>query len=181
MLEINKEEFTALILNGATVKDLQSKYGISRSSVYVYKNKWNLIGLGPHAKMRAADTGTKFCRICEETKDLQEFYSNGYASDGKKKYKPSCKKCENLNTRQTKNAKIANILEKLDKAYACERCGYDKNTAALCFHHIDPDEKEFEISQMSSWPVKDLEAEIGKCIVLCHNCHMEEHYPHLNL
>lgn len=180
MLQIDKEEFTALILNGATVKDLQNKYGISRSSVYVYKNKWNLVGLGPHAKVRAADVGTKLCKICGETKDLQEFYSNGYAADGKKKYKPSCKKCENLGTRKTKNDKIVNVLEKFGKTYACERCGYDKNTAALCFHHLDPTKKDFEIAQIDFYPGADLEAEIDKCIVLCHNCHMEEHYPHLN-
>lgn len=27
----------------------------------------------------------------------------------------------------------------------CEVCGYDKNIAALEFHHINPDEKEFQL------------------------------------
>jgi hypothetical protein len=32
---------------------------------------------------------------------------------------------------------------------------------------------------MASRRVKELRIEIEKCIVLCHNCHEELHYPHL--
>lgn len=34
----------------------------------------------------------------------------------------------------------------------CQICGYDKCTRALIFHHINPEEKEFNISSANkSW------------------------------
>lgn len=61
----------------------------------------------------------------------------------------------------------------------CSCCGYKKNTAALCFHHINPEDKSFGIDirrcSNNSWAV--LLNEAKKCIVLCHNCHIEKHNP----
>jgi len=51
----------------------------------------------------------------------------------------------------------------------CARCGSVIN---LEFDHIDPATKLFSIS--GSWGIADkavLEAEIGKCQLLCHTCH----------
>ena len=33
----------------------------------------------------------------------------------------------------------------MSKGGKCEICGYDKNLAALDFHHLDPNQKDFEI------------------------------------
>lgn len=55
----------------------------------------------------------------------------------------------------------------------CSRCGYDKCYEALDFHHKNG-EKDFAISSISkSW--KSVLIEIKKCILLCANCHREEH------
>ena len=65
----------------------------------------------------------------------------------------------------------------------CSECGYNKNLAALCFHHInDDDSKEFglDMRQFSNRSIETLETELKKCILLCANCHMETHYPILN-
>jgi hypothetical protein len=56
----------------------------------------------------------------------------------------------------------------------CEICGYSRSHRALSFHHIDPKEKAFTISNKGrtySWD--RLRAEVAKCILLCANCHME--------
>jgi len=56
----------------------------------------------------------------------------------------------------------------------CERCGYDKSPAALDFHHIDPNIKEFGIASNlphTSWG--RILAEVAKCQLLCANCHRE--------
>lgn len=65
----------------------------------------------------------------------------------------------------------------------CERCGYNKNIAALDFHHINPDEKEFQIDvrHFSNCNLDKLQKELDKCILLCANCHREEHNPDLIL
>jgi len=55
----------------------------------------------------------------------------------------------------------------------CEHCGYDRYIGALEFHHKDPSEKDFQITQSLSWDrVKE---EVSKCSLLCANCHREEH------
>ena len=65
------------------------------------------------------------------------------------------------------------------KGGQCEECGYSKNYAALCFHHIDPNQKDFGLDarKLSNTKWEKLLEEVEKCKLLCHNCHMEEHYP----
>jgi len=58
----------------------------------------------------------------------------------------------------------------------CSVCGYNRCSAALDFHHIDPDKKEFSIANGIRLYGKDkINAEIAKCIILCRNCHAEHH------
>ena len=49
------------------------------------------------------------------------------------------------------------------------------------FHHTNPFEKDFAISQrMTSW--KAIQPELDKTVLLCANCHREVHdgwHPHL--
>ncbi len=65
----------------------------------------------------------------------------------------------------------------------CQRCGYSKNLAALEFHHLDPTEKEIQLDMRTlsnrNWHIVLAEAE--KCILLCSNCHAEEHNPDANI
>lgn len=57
----------------------------------------------------------------------------------------------------------------------CERCG-ESDPAALDFHHLDPSEKDHELSNaMNKWGWSRVMREIEKCIVLCANCHRKEH------
>jgi hypothetical protein len=56
----------------------------------------------------------------------------------------------------------------------CSICGYNKSVNALHFHHKDPTQKDFGISKsIKSW--EKIKIELDKCILLCANCHAEEH------
>ena len=44
---------------------------------------------------------------------------------------------------------------------------------AYDFHHLDPAEKDFSISDGTSW--KWIEPELRKCELLCARCHREVH------
>lgn len=57
----------------------------------------------------------------------------------------------------------------------CSKCGYDKCSRALEFHHKDPSTKKNGLAEYSntSWP--SYKEELDKCIILCANCHAEEH------
>lgn len=70
----------------------------------------------------------------------------------------------------------------------CSICGYNKHPAGLCFDHLPGFEKA-EITKNGcskrscaggmfmlynkKYDIEDLIAEIKKCRLLCHNCHME--------
>ena len=65
----------------------------------------------------------------------------------------------------------------------CQECGYNKNIAALEFHHINPDEKEFQLDMrhLSNTNLEKLKEEADKCQLLCANCHREIHNPSLKM
>lgn len=65
----------------------------------------------------------------------------------------------------------------------CECCGYDKNIAALEFHHKDPSQKKFTLCSRNLERFSDEEIleEFNKCLLLCSNCHAELHHPELDV
>lgn len=56
----------------------------------------------------------------------------------------------------------------------CSCCGEDRPWL-LCFHHNDPNEKEFNINDILALRWSIIEPEIKKCVLLCYNCHREIH------
>ncbi len=63
------------------------------------------------------------------------------------------------------------------KGGQCEICGYNRNYSALCFHHLHDKEFQIDIRHCSNRSWEKLVEEANKCNLLCHNCHMEIHYP----
>ena len=62
------------------------------------------------------------------------------------------------------------------KGGKCMLCGYNKCPAALDFHHLEKDEKDFGLSAKGitrSW--EKTKSELDKCILICANCHRETH------
>lgn len=85
-----------------------------------------------------------------------------------------CKKCavEQVTKRRRKVKELAVAY----KGGKCEKCGYDKCVAAMDFHHLDPEKKEFNLSAKGhcrKW--EDIKQELDKCILICSNCHRELH------
>lgn len=62
------------------------------------------------------------------------------------------------------------------KGGRCIKCGYDKYIGALEFHHIDPTQKDFTISNKGKTiSLENLKKEVDKCVLVCSNCHREIH------
>ena len=62
------------------------------------------------------------------------------------------------------------------KGGKCLRCGYHRCIDALEFHHVNPAQKDFSISEKGytrSW--KKVQTELDKCMIVCANCHREIH------
>ena len=65
----------------------------------------------------------------------------------------------------------------------CVRCGYDRNLAALVWHHVHPSEKRFQLDlrSLSNRGERNIRDELGKCILVCGNCHAEIHSPGMDM
>jgi hypothetical protein len=55
----------------------------------------------------------------------------------------------------------------------CLLCGYDRNPAALRFHHVDRATKEFTLRNGDTRSLERMRAEAAKCVLLWANCHAE--------
>lgn len=65
------------------------------------------------------------------------------------------------------------------KGGGCQKCNYNKNIAALDFHHRDVSEKEFQLDMrtLGNRTLKSILIEAEKCDLICATCHREEHCP----
>jgi hypothetical protein len=85
-----------------------------------------------------------------------------------------CAKCRSENVSKRRRKLKQTLVEY--KGGKCEKCGYDKCVAALDFHHLDINEKQFNISKKGlTLSVEKMKKEVDKCILLCANCHRETH------
>ena len=101
------------------------------------------------------------CKHCGED-DPKKFYA---------KMKTTCYSCHGDHLEKYR-------LQVRDEALAykggkCEHCGYDKYRGALEFHHKDPAQKD--PAGLRKYNRTKLFAELDKCVLLCANCHREEH------
>lgn len=112
---------------------------------------------------------TKHCPSCQTDKPLTEYYTS------RSRPYPSvyCKPCSNKKvTDRQQGLKQQAIAYKGSK---CQRCGYNRYAGALDFHHRDPGQKDFSLSNAALTSFEKVKAELDKCDLLCANCHREEH------
>lgn len=105
------------------------------------------------------------CRYSLCVKEVEPTYSREYCS----------KRCgvKDHVKRWRKRTKLKAIEYKGGK---CCRCGYSKCPQALEFHHLDPTKKDFGIGSTGSCKAwEKIKVELDKCILICSNCHREEH------
>ena len=87
------------------------------------------------------------------------------------KMKSTCKKCHSKDIGRRLIAAREKAIEY--KGGKCEHCGYNKYRGALEFHHKDPTQKD--LRGLKAYKLSKLFAEVDKCLLLCSNCHREEH------
>lgn len=122
--------------------------------------------------------GLHWCTKCKTFLPVDEFRNNKNTPYGlhlhclgcEKKYLASRVK-ERKSYFQTKNRKLKHKwVRKLGGK--CQRCGYNEFVSGLEFHHVDPDKKRNNATDVvySNDYYKAL-AEIDKCVLMCSNCH----------
>lgn len=108
--------------------------------------------------------GQKRCLQCGQIKNIDDFYNT----------RQICKECTKENER-IKYRKKTNELNEYKKTLTCKKCGCNK-FYLLDFHHINPQEKDYAISENPHAKFETILKEINKCIPLCSNCHREFHW-----
>lgn len=117
---------------------------------------------------------TKECKVCKTLIVASKtFCSKDCYSIGRSKKVRSIHSKSNYAHVKSFRKKIKKLAVEY-KGGKCEKCGYSKCITALEFHHLDPGVKDFSTSGVSkSFDV--IRLELDKCIMLCANCHREEH------
>jgi len=90
-----------------------------------------------------------------------------------------CKKCRSEYVQKRRDKIKLMAIEY--KGGKCEICGYNKCVDALEFHHLNPEEKDFGISEKGyTRSFDEVKQELDKCIMVCANCHRELHSQEKN-
>jgi predicted nucleic acid-binding Zn ribbon protein len=93
---------------------------------------------------------------------------------------PKCKNAVYQSYARQQQRGIKRKLELVERLGGkCAVCGYEKNLAALTFHHIESDEKEYQLDlrSLGNRSAESILSEFEKCQLLCANCHTELHHP----
>jgi DNA-binding CsgD family transcriptional regulator len=180
-----KEKVVDLRNEGKTYNEIKKILGISKATISYHLKSVNL--------------GTTIKKMSDDVIELvKEYYKNHTAAECAAKFKVSevtIKKYADLkriklNDEERKKNKYQYVKsfrqrgkEKLVKYKGgkCEKCGYDKCIWALDFHHKNPDEKDFTISNYQHLKMEILYKEVDKCILVCSNCHREIHAGYLEI
>jgi transcription elongation factor Elf1 len=89
-----------------------------------------------------------------------------------------------LEKRRQHNEELRRWLKQYKSKLSCALCG-ESHPACLQFHHRDQQGKSFNIgSIIGQWryiTLKKLQEEIGKCDILCGNCHAKLHWQEKQL
>lgn len=160
---MEKQILIDLIEQKLSTYKMAEKLNCSQTNVRHWLRKYNL---------RTNISNNVECTVCK--KQLQgnqmKFCSN------------ICKQKANYNNTNTYHRQTRVALERKQylidlRGGGCEKCGYNKCTAALDFHH-NSGIKNFTLDsrKLSNTTMKRILEEFNYCKILCANCHREEHY-----
>lgn len=166
---MNRSELQKLISDKLSTYEIAIQLETSQTNVRYWLKKFDLKTIRSKTSKKI---NLKLCFKCQKELPLDLFHRDkNNRSYGLSSY---CKKCNLSSTlERQRNFKIQ-CLEY--KGFKCEKCEYSKSIRALEFHHKDQSQKDFEISSVRLKSFNDsVKNELDKCILLCANCHREEH------
>lgn len=161
---LGREQLTELVDAGLSTSQIAEALGRTRTTVrhwlaeYGLRTQW--------AERRSAlREGRRELRLRCATHGVTTYRLSGRAG-----YR--CAKCMS-DAVSRRRRKVKQILVE-EAGGRCRLCGYDRCVSALEFHHVDPSEKRFELSQRGvTRSIERARAEASKCVLLCSNCHAE--------
>lgn len=134
----------------------------------------------------------KTCKLCKEEKLSTEFRRDKSLKSGRS---CTCKVCARAKGRsdyvtkynqksnprnKVRSERIKQVVDQYRIDNPCICCG-ETSLCCLDFHHLDPSEKDFNLSAYRNASLQKVLDEIAKCVVVCRNCHAKIHAGIINL
>jgi hypothetical protein len=181
MVKSMKNEILKLREEGKTYNEIKDITGLSKSTISYHCKRNGFDGRidGKGLKNKNINKIKEFYKTHTLDETSNEF-NIGKSSiklivDIKRKRLTEIEKKE-YNYKHVKSFRKKNKERAVEyKGGKCVKCGYKKCISALDFHHLDPNKKDFSISQNMNMSWDKIKKEIDKCILVCSNCHREIH------
>lgn len=172
--------------NGMSIKDISNKskeklgYNLKEATIREILRRNNRLTIENIKKMHNIVTKKEMIPFSNTTPP----HNVHYGFPLMKCKHPNCQESCNYNFCSKECEDHFKILKKRrnDRAPAleylggkCKRCGFNEDTDIIQFHHLDPCDKKYNISDYLYKGFEFVRAELNKCVLLCLNCHKIVH------
>jgi transposase len=171
---MDRDLLVSCVEQGMSTRQISIEFNKGQTTTRYWLKKFNLktknksFSQGYNYPKRV-DKNNQYCCECNIKLTLE----NAYNRKSRNIYTSYCKSCY---SKYTLSRRLNFKKKCVDyKGGFCVSCGYDKDITALEFHHKNPQEKEINPSKMLNKSWDFIKNELDKCILLCSNCHREEH------
>jgi len=111
------------------------------------------------------------CKVCEQDKEEDMFPVASITKSGRA---GECKACKAIRTKAIRKERGNKLYTLFDKK--CRDCGIEHtNPSFYDFHHVDEENKKYEVKTMICGNWNKVLEEAEKCVMLCPNCHRKRH------
>jgi len=167
---LRREDLEPLVANGASIAQIADAVGRSMGTVRHWLAKYGLRTQCPAGAPRRPGAQQALVEgLRQAVVVCPRHGATEHVRDARGHYR--CRQCRvEAVVRRRRKVKRTLVAEAGGR---CRLCGYDRCTAALEFHHLDPSEKAFGLGQRGAHSIEKLRVEVRKCMLLCANCHAE--------
>jgi transposase len=166
--KVDPDRLAELVERGASIQEMGDEFGAGRSTIRYWLRK---LGLETERSARLRETRA----ACEEGVRRAYFRCRKHghtAFFARPEGGFRCGRCSSEAVSKRRRSLKRKLVE--EAGGRCALCGFDDHPAALQFHHLDPSNKSFHLSEGGlSRGIAQSRAEAEKCVLLCANCHAQ--------
>jgi transposase len=167
---LRREDLEPLVADGASIAQIAEAVGRSMGTVRHWLARYDMRTQCPAGARRRPGTQQALAEgLQQAVVACPRHGATEHVRDARGHYR--CRQCR-VESVVRRRRKVKQTLV-TEAGGRCRLCGYDRCTAALEFHHLDPSEKAFGLAQRGARSIEMLRAEVRKCVLLCANCHAE--------
>jgi len=166
--KVDPERLVELVERGASIQEMGDEFGAGRSTIRYWLRK---LGLETERSARLREThdackgGVRRAYFRCRKHGHTAFYARPEGGF-------RCGRCSSEAVSKRRRSLKRQLVE--EAGGRCALCGFDGHPAALQFHHLDPSNKSFHLSEGGlSRGIAQSRAEAEKCVLLCANCHAQ--------